>query len=110
LLFTASLISRAPDFQYSLKTFQLEANAGGSPPQRLVVEIQRHLDRLAVSSSADLLVLTDTSAHVFAATRGGKAALAPVARGASLSGLAAVQHALDATRPADAGDRSEERR
>ncbi len=104
LLFTASLISRAPEFQYSLKTFQLETNSGGTPSPGLVTEIQRHLDRLGESSSADLLILTDTSGRVFAATRAGKAANAPIRRGTSLAGLAAVQHALDATRPAGLGD------
>src|SRR5689334_7243759 len=67
LVFTVSLISEGPAFQYSLKQFQVEAKRGAVPDPAYVLEMQRHLDRLGESARADLLVLTDDSARVFAA-------------------------------------------
>jgi len=100
LLFTASLVSQAPDFQYSLKQFQVEANRGATPNPSYLVEIDRHAQRLAQNSRADLLVITDDSGRVFS-TGGARVGLLP--RGARLSSLPAVNHALDANAPADSG-------
>ena len=69
LLFTASLVSQAPDFQYSLKQFQVEANRGATPNPSYLVEIDRHAQRLAQNSRADLLVITDDSGRVFSTVR-----------------------------------------
>ncbi|HEY4305866.1 MAG TPA: ATP-binding protein [Gemmatimonadaceae bacterium] len=99
LLFTVSLIAEGPAFQYSLKQFQVEANRGTVPDPTYVVEMQRHLDQLSESARADILVLTDDSARVFAAAGSGEHA---VERGASLATLDAVKHALDPNAPASA--------
>ena len=99
LLFTVSLVSEGPAFQYSLKQFQVEANRGATPDPAYVLEMQRHLDRLAGSARADILVLTDDSARVFAAAGVEEHA---IAAGTSLATLDAVKHALDPNAPASA--------
>jgi len=99
LLFTVSLVSEGPAFQYSLKQFQVEANRGAVPDPAYVYEMQRHLDRLAGNARADILVLTDDSARVFAAAGAEEQAVLP---GTSLATLDAVKHALDPTAPASA--------
>jgi signal transduction histidine kinase/ActR/RegA family two-component response regulator len=96
--FTISLIAEGPAFQYSLKQFQVEANRGTVPDSAYVLEIQRHLDQLGQSTRADLLVLTDDSARVFAAAGTERA----IERGTSLATLGAVKHALDPNAPASA--------
>jgi signal transduction histidine kinase/CheY-like chemotaxis protein len=97
LRFTISLISEGPAFQYSLKQFQVEANRGAIPDPAYVLEMQRHLDRLAESARADILVLTDDSARVFAAAGAEEHA---ITSGTSLATLGAVKHALDPSAPA----------
>jgi hypothetical protein len=47
MLSTASLIAQAPTFQYSLKTYQVEANRGATPDPAYVREIQDELRQLA---------------------------------------------------------------
>ena len=61
--------------------------------------MQRHLDQLGQSTHADILVLTDDSARVFASARAGERA---IERGTSLATLDAVKHALDPNAPASA--------
>jgi signal transduction histidine kinase len=100
LLFGASLISQSPSFQYSLKTYQVEVNAGQHPDPRLIREIEEELRRLAQSVAADLLLVTDDSGRVFA-TAGPHAAAIP--RGTSVASLPAVRQALDPNARADAG-------
>ena len=100
LLFTASLVSQAPDFQYSLKQFQVEANRGATPDPRYLVEIEDHMRRLVQNARADLLVITDDSGRVFS-TSGGR--VASLSRGARLSSLPVVSHALDPRAAADSG-------
>jgi signal transduction histidine kinase len=100
LLFTASLVSQAPDFQYSLKQFQVEANRGATPDPRYLVEIEDHMRRLVQNARADLLVITDDSGRVFSASGGRVPSLA---RGARLSSLPVVSHALDPRTPSDSG-------
>jgi signal transduction histidine kinase/CheY-like chemotaxis protein len=97
LLFTVSLVSEGPAFQYSLKQFQVEANRGAIPDPAYVLEMQRHLDRLAENTRADILVLTDDSARVFAAAGTGERAVEP---GTSLASLDAVRRVLDPRAPA----------
>ena len=100
MLVTAGLISKAPTFQYSLKTFQLEANRGGVPAGDYVREVRDQLAQLALDVKADLLAATDDSGRVFAAV-GPRGASVP--RGARLGTLKAVQRALDPSAPADSG-------
>jgi signal transduction histidine kinase len=97
--FTVSLVADGPAFQYSLKQFQVEANRGTVPDTAYVLEMQRHLDELGQSTHADLLVLTDDSARVFASAGSVERA---IERGTSLATLAAVKHALDPNAPASA--------
>ena len=97
LLFAVSLISEGPAFQYSLKQFQVEANRGTIPDPSYVLEMQRHLDQLAENTRADVLILTDDSARVFAAAGTGERA---IERGVSLSSLDAVKRVLDPSSPA----------
>jgi signal transduction histidine kinase/ActR/RegA family two-component response regulator len=100
MLATARLISRAPTFQYSLKTFQLEANRGAPPSAAYVREIQDQLGQLAFDVNADLLVATDDSGRVVA-TGGPRGPAVP--RGTRLGALHAMQRALDPNVPADSG-------
>jgi signal transduction histidine kinase len=100
-LFAASLASQSPAFQYSLKTYQVEANAGQRPKPALVREIEDELQPLAHTVGADLLIVTDDSGRVFA-TAGPRAAA--VARGTSVAALPAVRHVLDPRAPADRGE------
>jgi len=101
LLFTASLVSQAPAFQYSLKSFQVEANRGTTPDPKYVLEIDDHAKRLVQNARADLLVITDDSGRVFS-TAGDR--VPSLKRGAGLAGLAAVSKVLDPRAPADVGD------
>ena len=100
MLRTARLISKAPTFQYSLKTFQLEANRGTAPSAAYVREIQDQLGQLALDVNADLLAATDDSGRVVA-TVGPRAPAVP--RGTRLGALRAMQRALDPNVPADSG-------
>jgi signal transduction histidine kinase/ActR/RegA family two-component response regulator len=100
LLFTASLVSQAPNFQYSLKQFQAEANRGATPAPQYAREIDGHAQRLVQNARADLLVITDDSGRVFSVA-GERASLR---RGDRLSSLPAVAAALDPAAPADTGD------
>lgn len=100
MLLTARLISRAPAVQYSLKTYQLEVNRGGTPSRPLAREIQAELTQLAFDVDAPFLAATDDAGRVFA-TAGARAG--DVRAGTSLGGLRAVQRALDPTAPADSG-------
>ena len=100
LLFGASLISQSPSFQYSLKTYQLEVNAGQRPDPDLVREIEKELRRLAQAVAADLLLVTDDSGRVFAGA-GPHAAAVP--RGTSLAALPAVRQVIDPNARADSG-------
>jgi signal transduction histidine kinase/CheY-like chemotaxis protein len=101
LLFTASLVSQAPAFQYSLKSFQVEANRGTTPDPKYVLEIDDHAKRLVQNARADLLVITDDSGRVFS-TAGDR--VPSLKRGAGLAALAAVSKVLDPRAPADVGD------
>jgi signal transduction histidine kinase len=101
LLFTASLVSQAPTFQYSLKSFQVEANRGTKPDPTYVLEIDKHASRLVQDARADLLVITDDSGRVFS-TAGDR--VPSLKRGAALATLAAVAKVLDPRAPADVGD------
>ena len=100
MLTTASLIAQAPTFQYSLKTYQVEANRGATPDPAYVREIHDALRQLASNVNAQLLAATDDSGRVFAAVadRG-----EPLRRGMRLDALRAVQHVLDPNAPADSG-------
>ena len=100
LLFGASLIAQSPSFQYSLKTYQVEASAGQRPDPRLVREIEEELQRLAQNVGADLLLVTDDSGRVFAGA-GPQASVVP--RGTSVASLPAMRQALDPNASADAG-------
>ena len=100
MLVTARLISKAPNFQYTLKTFQLEANRGAAPSAAYVREIQDQLGQLAFDVNADLLAATDDSGRVVAAV-GPRAPAVP--RGTRLGALHAMQRALDPNVPADSG-------
>jgi len=100
MLMTASLISQAPNFQYSLKTYQVEANRG-TPDPRYVGEIQGELRQLAGNVNAQLLAVTDDSGRVFTAVGASGASLP---RGTRLGTLRAVQHVLDPAAPADSGN------
>ena len=99
LRFTVSLAAEGPAFQYSLKQFQVEANRGTVPDPTYVLEMQRHLDELGKNTRADILILTDDSARVFASAGTGDRA---IERGTSLATLDAVKHALDPNAPASA--------
>ena len=99
MLNTASLIAQAPTFQYSLKTYELEANRGTTPDPAYVREIQDALRQLASNVNAQLLAATDDSGRVFAAV----GARASLPRGTRLGALRAVQHVLDPNAPADSG-------
>ncbi|HEY7394223.1 MAG TPA: cache domain-containing protein, partial [Gemmatimonadaceae bacterium] len=101
LLFTASLVSQAPAFQYSLKSFQVEANRGTTPDPKYVLEIDDQAKRLVQNAQADLLVITDDSGRVFS-TAGDR--VPSLKRGAGLARLAAIAKVLDPRAPADLGD------
>ena len=98
LLFAASLITQTPTFQYDLNIYRTEANAGGKARVDLVKTIEDELQNRLRSVDADLLIVTDDSARVFAA-----AGATTVPRGTRLSRLRAVQHALDPSVPAESG-------
>ena len=100
LLFAASLVSQSPPFQYSLKEYQLEANAG-RVNDALVREIEEELRPLSRRLDADLLLVTDDSGRVFA-TAGDRAVR--VARGTSIAALPAIRHVLDPRARADTGE------
>ncbi len=101
LLFAASLAAQAPQFQYSLKTYQVETNAGQRPDAGLVREIEEELRRLAGSVGADLILVTDDSGRVFA-TAGPRAV--SVERGTSIATPPALRHVLDPKARADTGE------
>ncbi|HEX3868710.1 MAG TPA: ATP-binding protein, partial [Gemmatimonadaceae bacterium] len=101
LLFAASLATQSPQFQYSLKTYQVEANAGQRPNAALAREIQEELRQLAGSLGAEFILVTDASGRVFASA--GPRALA-VAGGTSIASLPALQHVLDPKARADTGE------
>jgi len=100
MLNTATLISQAPTFQYSLKTFQIETSRGATPDPLYVRMIQDELRQRAGNVNAQLLAVTDDSGRVFAAA--GMRATA-LRRGTRLGGVRAVQHVLDPNAPADSG-------
>ncbi len=100
LLFAASLITETPSLQYDLSIYRVEANAGGRPRTDLVNTMERELRERLRSVGKDLLIVTDDSGRVFASSANGGAA---VARGTSLSALAAVHRVLDTNAPADSG-------
>jgi Signal transduction histidine kinase regulating C4-dicarboxylate transport system len=100
MLVTARLISKAPQVQYSLKTFEAEANRGEVPSPGLVREIHDDLAQLALDVRANFLSATDDSGRVFT-TVGSMASILPP--GTRLGGLRAMQRALDVNLPADSG-------
>jgi len=101
LLFAASLLTQTPSFQYDLKIYRVEKNAGGKARTDLVNTMEDELRNRLRSVEADLLLVTDDSGRVFAAAaRSGGA----VPRGTSLLALKAVRHVLDPSVPADSGD------
>jgi signal transduction histidine kinase len=100
MLVTARLIAKAPTFQYSLKTQQLDANRGAAPSDAYVREIQNQLAQLEADVNADLLAAADDSGRVVASV-GPRGAAVP--RRTPLGGLRAMRHALDPNVPADSG-------
>jgi signal transduction histidine kinase/ActR/RegA family two-component response regulator len=101
LLFAASLITLTQTFQYILSIYRTEKNGGGKARTDLVNTLEDELRNRLRNVDADLLLVTDDSARVFAAAvRSG--ALVP--RGTSLLALNAVRHVLDPSVPADSGD------
>ena len=101
LLFAASLVTQTQSFQYVLSIYRVEKLAGREPRTDLVNTMEDELRTRLRSVDADLLLVTDDSARVFAAAArtGGI-----VPRGTSLLALNAVRHVLDPSVPADSGD------
>ncbi|MDB4876967.1 MAG: periplasmic sensor hybrid histidine kinase [Gemmatimonadetes bacterium] len=101
LLFAASLITQTPSFHYDLSIYKVEKNSTGKARLDLVNTLEDELRKRLRSVDADVLLVTDDSARVFAAAgrRG-----ATIARGTSLLASKAVRQVLDPNLPADFGD------
>ncbi len=100
LVFAAGLITQVPSFQYDLSIYRVEKNTAGRSRTDLVNTMEDELRTRLRRVDGDLLLVTDDSGRVFAAT-GSNGITVP--RGTNLTALGAVARALDPHTPADVG-------